>query len=158
MLVGSVGPGIEKRATLPEPLVEFLAGPGLSWISSVPPLWRRFHTATSRVAFSPDPVPNWYLTQLEANFARPHTLDTFRSEGRDLGGEADLDPNPIEVPMLVIQGDEDRLIPRAIGEEIHTRAPQSTLQVIPHAGHMLPITHAALLADAIANFVAHDQR
>lgn len=45
VLLGSVGPGIEARATLPEPVMEFLAGPALSWIERVPPLARRLRAA-----------------------------------------------------------------------------------------------------------------
>jgi pimeloyl-ACP methyl ester carboxylesterase len=157
-LVGSVGPGVEERSAVPAPLIDFLAGPVLSWVSSVPPAARRLRAAMTTAAFHPDAVPDWFRTQLAANFARPHTLATFRSEGRDLGGEADLDPGPIELPILVIHGDEDRLVPLAVAETLHARAPGSDLRVIPRAGHMPPITHAALLADAIADFAAHGAR
>lgn len=158
VLVASVGPGIEERATLPDPLLDFLVGPVLSWVSSVPPLARRLRAVTGGAAFHPDPVSDGYLTQLEANFARPHTLDAFRSEGRDLGREANLDPSPIELPMLVIHGAEDRLVPLAVGEEIHARAQNSRFLSIPQAGHALPITHAAQLADAISDFRATQEK
>lgn len=152
VLVGSVGPGIEERGTIPEPLVDFLVGPVLSWVWSVPPANRRFGEGFAGAAFHPDPVPDWYMTQTTANFARPHTKQTFRSEGRDLGGVADLDPSPIELPVLVVQGQDDLLVPPVVGENLHALAPNSELRRVPGAGHMLQITHATLLADAISAF------
>jgi pimeloyl-ACP methyl ester carboxylesterase len=154
VLVGSVGPGIEQgRPKLPEPVLDFLIGPVFAWVASVPPLMQRFLAAGSRNAFHPDPVPGWYQTLLEANFARPHTLAAFGSEGRDLGGEADLDPGPIERPILVIHGDADRLVPLAVGRGLAAQARVAELQVVERGSHMLPVTHPQLLADAIDRFV-----
>jgi len=152
VLVGSVGPGIENRPAPPRFVMEFMAGPGLSWISRVPPLDRRLRAALTAVAFDPDPIADGYLNQLAANFGRPHTLTTFRSEGRDLGGAADLDPHPIDLPMLIVQGDHDRLVPPSVGEELHRRARHSELWVVSGGSHMLPITHAAVLAEKITAF------
>jgi pimeloyl-ACP methyl ester carboxylesterase len=154
VLIGSVGPGIEQgRPRLPEPLLDFLAGPVLSWLAHVPPLLQRFLAAGSRNAFHPDAVPDWYQTQVEANFAQPHTRAAFGSEGRDLGGEADLDPGPIERPILVIHGDADRLVPLAVGRGLAERAHGAELIVVERGSHMLPVTHAERLADAIDGFV-----
>jgi len=152
VLVGSVGPGIEHREGPPRLVMAFLAGPGLSWLARVPPLDRRLRAMLTAVAFDPDPIPAGYLTQLDANFGRPHTLNTFRSEGKDLDGQADLDPSAIDLPMLIVQGDKDRLVPLSVGEEIHRRARRAELWVVPGGSHMLPITHAAALADRIAAF------
>lgn len=152
VLVGSVGPGIEDRGGPPAPVAEFLAGPVLSWVGRVPPASRRVRSAFLRVAFAPDPVPDWYASLAEANFARPHTRQAFASEGRDLGGEADLDPGPISLPILVVQGDADRLVPPAVAAEIQRLAPDAELLRVPRAGHAIPITHAGWLADAVAEF------
>jgi pimeloyl-ACP methyl ester carboxylesterase len=152
VLVGSVGPGIEQRGGPPAPVVDFLVGPVLSWTGRVPPVSRRLRAAFLRAAFAPDPVPGWYESLVEANFARPHTRKAFASEGRDLGGEADLDPSPISLPILVVQGDADRLVPPAVAEAIHRRAPHAELRRVPRAGHAIPITHAAWLAEAVVEF------
>ena len=88
----------------------------------------------------------------DANFARPHTLRTWRSEGRDLGGVADLDPNPLALPILIVQGDGDRLVPPVIAQNLRARAPHAELVSVPGAGHGLPVSHAVLLADAVAEF------
>jgi len=118
----------------------------------VPPLSKRLRVALTEDAFHPQPITKGYLDQLAANFARPHTLYTFRHEGRDIGVKANLDPSAIAVPMLIIQGNEDRLVPALVAEELHRRNGGSELWMIDHAGHMLPVTHASELADRIAAF------
>ncbi len=110
----------------------------------LPPLWY--------LAFPPS--PDAYRVQLDANFARPHTRTSFRSEGRDLGYGADLDPAVLERPILVIQGDDDKLVPLFVAEELHARASGSQLLRVENAGHMLPITHPDWLADAIHTFAS----
>ena len=151
VLVGSVGPGIENRPGPPDFVMEILAGPVLSWVASVPPAWERFGRAFSGQAFHPAPVPSWFRQQAAANFAMPHTLESFRSEGRDLGGEADIDPGAIALPIAVVHGDADRLVPFPVAETLAARAPHATLHRVEGGSHMLPITHAALLADVIAS-------
>lgn len=152
VLVGSVGPGVENRDASPQVLVELMAGGGLRWLSYVPPLQRRVLVALTAEAFAPAPIAPGFLAQLAANFAQPHTLTTFTSEARDLDGTADLSPTAIKVPILIVQGDGDRLVPPSVAEELHRQAPGSELWVIPDGGHMLPIIHAAALADRIAAF------
>jgi pimeloyl-ACP methyl ester carboxylesterase len=150
VLVGSVGPGIEARGAPPDFVVSLLTGPVLAWIHAVPPAARWMREATVGAAFHPAPVPEAYLRLVEANFARPHTLESFRSEGRDLGREADLDPGPIDRAILVLHGEDDQLVPFSVAQEIHARAKRSELRAVPKAGHMLPITHVDLVAGAIA--------
>jgi pimeloyl-ACP methyl ester carboxylesterase len=153
VLIGSVGPGIENRDGPPQLLVDFMAGPGFAWLGLVPPLSKRVRSVLTAEAFDPDQVSPHYLSQLNANFARPYTLWTFRHEGRDLDGKtADLDPKNVELPMLIVQGDGDRLVPSLVAEELHRRAPGSQLWMIEGAGHMLPITHPETLAERIAAF------
>jgi pimeloyl-ACP methyl ester carboxylesterase len=157
LLVASIGPGIDERDTvpkLPSWLVEFVAGPVYGWVSAVPPFSRRLSEALRGAAFHPDPIPDWYRVQSDANFGRPHTRNAFRSEGRDLGGEADLDPAPIDRPILILHGTEDRLAPPFVAEANHARAARSELRWIADGSHMLPITHAAVVADAIRELAA----
>lgn len=151
-LLGSVGPGIENRDAPPQLLVEFMAAVGLPWVSYVPPLGKRLRAVLTAEAFAPGPIADGYMDLLDANFARPHTLWTFRHEGRDLGGDADLDPQQIALPILIIQGDGDRLVPPYVAEELHRRAPGSELWMIDGGSHMLLVTHAEALAERIATF------
>lgn len=152
VLVGSVGAGIEDHEAPPRLVVEFMVTFGLPWLARVPPLDRRVRAALTAAAFAPEPIADGYLALADANFARPHTLETFTSEGRDLGGEADLDPGAIDLPILIVHGEGDRLVPLAVAEGLHRRAPRSELWVVPAGGHALPITHARELAERIVAF------
>lgn len=152
VLVGSVGPGIEDRPAPPSFVIELLVGPVLSWISVVPPLSDRFRHFYIGLAFEPEPVPPEFLTLAAANFGAPDTLATFRTEGRDLDGTADLDPSAIALPILVVQGDGDQLVPPEVGETLHRLAPRSELWLVPGGGHMLAVTRPDALAERIDAF------
>ena len=112
--------------------------------------------ALSNVAFSGGPQPDWWLEGLQANFARWETLLTYREELLNLNAEGldRFDPTKIEVPTLLLHGDDDRLAPIAIGRYLATAIPNATLVEYPGASHMLPVTHAAEIAEPIADFSA----
>lgn len=157
-LVGSAGPGIEDRR--PPPLAQLLMStPVLLWLSRVPPAGRAVQSGFSVDAFSNRPAPDWWLPTLSANFARPATLWSWRNEAAALAGKPVPEPSGIELPILVVHGSDDRLVPLEIGRELDRRAPDSELIIVPDGSHMLPITHAELLADALVRFrnrQAHD--
>jgi pimeloyl-ACP methyl ester carboxylesterase len=67
-----------------------------------------------------------------------------------LAQSGDLGLEELSQPLLLIHGDDDRLAPLAIAEWLHRHAPGSELIVVEGGSHMLPITHADLLADRIA--------
>jgi non-heme chloroperoxidase len=158
VLVGSVGPGIEQHGGPPPWAMEILVAPVLSWVGRVPPLADRVRRALVAEAFAPEPTQEAYVGLLAANFAAPGTRRAFASEGRDLGGEADLDPAALALPILVVHGDGDRLVPPAVAEALQRRAPHATLRMVPSAGHMIPVTHAAWLADEVAAFAGQPAR
>ncbi len=148
-LVGSAGPGIEDRKP---PLVArvLFSTPVLLWLRFVPPAAQALRQLTSVAAFSGQPMPDWWMPGLNANFARPHTPLTFRAEGAALGSSAVPDPTGLELPILIVHGSDDQLAPIAIGRELARRAPHARLVVVDGGSHMLPITHAELLAEEIA--------
>jgi pimeloyl-ACP methyl ester carboxylesterase len=149
ILVGSAGPGLE--ATQPPPALArvVFSAPVLGWLHAVPPLARGVQGAVSEQAFSSASEPDWWRPQLAANFGRPHTATSWRLEGAALAGEPMPDPTGLELPVIVVHGDDDRLVPVAVGRELARRAPHARLVVVPGASHMLPITHAELLVDEI---------
>jgi pimeloyl-ACP methyl ester carboxylesterase len=67
----------------------------------------------------------------------------YRAIAYDRVGYGRSDPRP---------GDDDRLAPVSIGRYLHTKIPNSTLHEIEGGSHMLPVTHAAKMADEIAAF------
>jgi pimeloyl-ACP methyl ester carboxylesterase len=158
VLVASVGPGMKTTAPMPPAVIPFVMGPLLSWAARVPPAMKALGDAVTRNAFSPSPVPDWFSVQGAANMGRPNTLATFRGEGFDLVGGVDLDPGAVQRPLLLLQGEQDAVLPAAIASELHRRAGHSELRLIPEAGHMLPITHPQLVAEAIAGFAVSGKK
>nr|WP_284732114.1 alpha/beta hydrolase [Sphingobium nicotianae] len=55
----------------------------------------------------------------------------------------------IQVPTLLLWGDEDPISPVAVGERLRSLMPQSALQIIPGGHHDLAQTHASLVAGFI---------
>ena len=149
VLVGSAGPGLEE--TQPPPVLARIvfSAPVLAWLHAVPPLARGVQAEASRQAFSAGPEPAWWRPGLAANFARPHTATSWRSEGVAMAGEAQPEPTRLTLPVLVVHGADDRLVPVEVGRELARRAPNARLVLVPGGSHMLPVTHAELLADEI---------
>ena len=55
--------------------------------------------------------------------------------------ELDMDFLQTGVPVRIIHGAEDRIVPLAKAGQLHELVPGSALTVLPGAGHALPITH-----------------
>jgi pimeloyl-ACP methyl ester carboxylesterase len=121
----------------------------LQWVASVPPLSRRMTHDTLVQAFArADAIPPGWVEYTRAMLALPGTLQSFVWEAQR-GHASELHPESLNVPAIVIQGTDDYLVPRFVGEDLHRRLPQSKLVLVPHGSHMLPVTHADLLAQEI---------
>ena len=59
----------------------------------------------------------------------------------------------IRVPALVLCGSEDRLTPIKYAEYLRDHLPQARLEIIPGAGHMLPLEQPAATAAALQAFL-----
>ena len=149
--IGSVGPAFEFEA-MPAPMRVLLSRPVLSWLSRIPPLSEAVTRSSSSDAFSGPSMPDWWGPQLRANLALPGTVETWLAE-KDQFAIDGLDPSPLEIPLLVIQGTDDRYVPMAVAADLAARAqPDSKLVRVEGGSHMLPITHADLLAQQILGF------
>lgn len=146
VLVGTGGPeGDEAR----EPPPDFVMTAVLTWVGAVPPAGLALQRVSSAQAFSEGPMPAWWLPRLAANFAMPHTRSTWQEEGRRYQPDG-MDPAAVALPVLVVHGDDDRLVSLNAARWVHERAPRSELVVVEGGSHMLPITHTEMLADRIA--------
>ena len=123
----------------------------------MPPVRAAFRRMGTDFAFSGQPYPEWWLDQVDANFAGPTTESTYFSEARQLDVTG-LDPAPIERPILVVHGTDDRVTPLEIAHTLHRQAKESELVLVDGGSHMLPVTHAELFAEHVATFVRSNGR
>jgi pimeloyl-ACP methyl ester carboxylesterase len=59
----------------------------------------------------------------------------------------------IAVPVLVVSGTDDVMVPPETSEELHRAIPGSRMVVVPGAGHMLPLEQPGTFNRALGEFV-----
>jgi pimeloyl-ACP methyl ester carboxylesterase len=83
----------------------------------------------------------------------------FRAMAR-ASAEADLrDALPcIDVPTLLLYGDEDARAPQEVADQLHTAIPHSRLVVIPGAGHLCNLEAPERFNEEIRDFLGSEPR
>jgi pimeloyl-[acyl-carrier protein] methyl ester esterase len=61
----------------------------------------------------------------------------------------------IEIPVLLLHGADDRIIPSTASEWLYANLPDSTLRLIENDGHALPAHHFAAVMKEIREFLFH---
>jgi len=157
VLLGSVGPDYEEK---PEEPIAFrlvatpLGLPLLRWARGIPPLARAMtHPALVDAFSGAAHIPPGWEARTEAMLALPGTLRSYALESRRMDISM-LNPEEIRVPTLVLQGGADRLVSTAVAEDLARRIPGAKLTLVPGGSHMLPATHADLVARDVHDFVA----
>jgi pimeloyl-ACP methyl ester carboxylesterase len=59
----------------------------------------------------------------------------------------------LKMPLLIVWGAEDRIIPLSQGETMHRLVPRAELDVFPGCGHMAPTQCAARIGPKVIEFV-----
>jgi pimeloyl-ACP methyl ester carboxylesterase len=59
----------------------------------------------------------------------------------------------VVVPTLVVAGEEDRMVPVRASRELADLIPGASLEVVAHAGHMLPLEAPDILRNLLGRFV-----
>jgi pimeloyl-ACP methyl ester carboxylesterase len=98
--------------------------------------------------FGPEPTPRDFEVRGGGLLSlRP---SAYFGASADLHGiEADLPAQQqrygeLRLPLRILYGDRDQVLDwRAQGEALRARVPQAELQLVPGAGHMLPVTQVA---------------
>lgn len=69
---------------------------------------------------------------------------------------ADLTPDPgrAGMPVLVVHPDASPFIPVPLVAELPTLLPSARLQVVPHARHGMPVSHARVVSRSLAEMLA----
>lgn len=70
--------------------------------------------------------------------------------GQDI---TDAELPQLKMPVLLVWGAEDHIIPVANGEKMHQLVPQSTLDVIPDCGHLAPVQCANKMGPKVKTFL-----
>ena len=60
----------------------------------------------------------------------------------------------IQIPVLLLHGTEDRIIPSGAAEWLHRHLPQSDLKIIEGDGHALPAHHFETVMKSMAEFLS----
>ena len=89
-------------------------------------------------------------------YVKKHGWVVKRNMESMLTGEDLLDGqslNALRMPMLIVWGQQDHLIPPAVGEQIHRDVPQSEFVVVDGCGHLAPGECAAQIGPVFRGFL-----
>jgi pimeloyl-ACP methyl ester carboxylesterase len=103
---------------------------------------------------NPPPVPGFVARDILRHSKKnawviQRALDSMRT-----GQDATDNMLPrLKMPVLIVWGDADRIIPLDQGETMHRLVPQSELVVIPGCGHLVPLQCASQIGPRVVEFV-----
>jgi non-heme chloroperoxidase len=152
VLVGSIGPSDGPSG--PPPAFAAVFSLVIRWARLVPPAGIALQRTMSEHAYNDQPQPPWWLPGLAANMAQAKTRAAYAREGEAIPAHPIPDSAGLELPILIIHGADDRLVPIAVGRALVNNNSRAELAEVAGGSHMLPVTHAQLLADRIALFSA----
>ena len=114
------------------------------------PLRRRILEWNNRPEF-PSLLDDRWLHYLEQNALTPIAPMAHRL---DLLARLDLRPILKEIPVeiLLLQGNEDRIVPRRLFDELANSLPKATAVLMPLVGHQPHYTAAEAMAGAVSEF------
>ena len=160
-----------RHPKIPRTLV--LASAYAGWGGSLPPeeVEARLHGVLRDSDRPPDELVGEWLPSLRSQSTPPEAVDdmvAIIAEFHPVGAramarafaEADLREvlPTIDVPALLLYGEQDQRSPLHIAADLHDRIPNSELQVIPDVGHMSNYDDPKRFNDAVLNFLrAHNR-
>jgi pimeloyl-ACP methyl ester carboxylesterase len=160
----SMGGWIAMRVALDEPqrirrlMIFDSAGLtfAVSWDKSLfePDTPEKLATMTALLMPSPPHVPGFVERDIFRFVAR-HGWVVRRNLDSMLTGDGLLDGQlgALKMPMLIVWGNQDHLIPVAVGEQIHHEVPQSEMEIFDGCGHLAPNQCASRVAPVVNGFL-----
>jgi pimeloyl-ACP methyl ester carboxylesterase len=106
---------------------------------------------TDGKAFHPQPVATAHRHRVLAINMQSGNLKAYSGEELEANGVFDqIDPRlaSIQIPAIVIQGEQDKLVKPKYGHKIAATLPHAQLEMV-HGGHMAPYTHPYAVAAAV---------
>ena len=153
--------------SIPRTLI--LASAYAGWTGSLPPdvVEQRKQQMLRRIERPPEQFANEFLPSLLTDLAPAELVDEVRGILSDFhpagqrallrAGFAEHDVRDvlprIDVPTLLLYGDQDVRSPLTVAEEMHASIPRSTLVVIPGVGHMIDMEAAERFNAEVRKFL-----
>jgi pimeloyl-ACP methyl ester carboxylesterase len=94
-----------------------------------------------------------YAAPLDSPGAHHALLQTARQLRRLDADELASHYSHVELPALIIWGQQDEIVPLEVGYGLHSAIPHSELAIIPHSGHIPIEEHPRETVAAILNFL-----
>jgi len=117
----------------------------------------RFLRLTSNVLYGPAATGDRELLrhQIDARRSRPPTLWGYLGQLTAGAGWSSFPwLHRLHVPVLVLAGDADMIVPPVNARILAWRIPGAQLEIVPGAGHLLLMEHAERCAALIVEFLA----
>ena len=83
----------------------------------------------------------------------PGTVEATFAMAQATGDESLADLGRIQCPVLVVGGDTDRVVPRAVAERLHEALPGSSLRIFQRCGHLVPEELPGRFAEELVAFI-----
>lgn len=114
----------------------------------------KLSTLTALLMPSPPHVPG-FVERDVFRFVARHGWVVRRNLDSMLTGEGLVDGrlDALKMPMLIVWGKQDHLIPVSLGEEIHHEVPQSEMEVFDACGHLAPNQCAGRVGPVVTGFL-----
>ena len=102
----------------------------------------------------PPQVPSFIAHDI-LRFSHQHVWVIRRALDSMLSGHdvTDAELPQLKMPVLIVWGAEDHIIPLANGEKMHQLVPQSAFDVIPDCGHLAPVQCANKIGPKVGAFL-----
>lgn len=103
---------------------------------------------------NPPQVPGFIASDLLRQ-SREHAWVMHRAMDSMMAGKTTTNDKlpQLKMPVLLVWGNEDRIIPPAQGEEMHKLIPQSQLDLIQGCGHLAPVRCADHIGPQVTKFL-----
>jgi pimeloyl-ACP methyl ester carboxylesterase len=118
--------------------------------NTVPQLERLELVLMAHRYYIPGFVQRDLLRTMESHRAVVHrTLESLLREEGDFAGKL----GQLQMPVLLVWGHQDELLPPSVGKQMHDAIPQSVLEVYAGCGHMGPATCADRMVPRVIDFL-----
>jgi pimeloyl-ACP methyl ester carboxylesterase len=103
---------------------------------------------------NPPQVPG-FIARAMLRQAREHAWVMHRAMDSMLSGKSTTDDElpQLKMPVLLVWGSEDQIIPVAEGELMHKLVPQSELEVVKGCGHLAPVQCSDRIGPKVVQFL-----